>query len=230
MYRYLLIDILVLSVPFLFSFRPKTKFYRRIPYILASFFSVGIVFLAWDIWAANRGDWGFSHRFTTGIRFLGLPLEEILFFLMIPYSCLFIYENLVCYFTDRRVHIPRALNWVVTGTCTVTAILFWDQNYTRTVLIFCGLFFLVTIFFDHDMLESSLFWAYMAITYFPFFLVNYLLTSAPVVWYDPQAIWGIRITTIPLEDFFYSFTMLAFYTLVYRIFRKRTSLGPFLKI
>jgi lycopene cyclase domain-containing protein len=230
MYRYLIIDIFVLSVPFLFSFRRKTKFYRRIPYVLAAFLSVGLVFLAWDVWATAQGDWGFSHLYTTGIRFLGLPLEEILFFLMIPYSCLFIYENLVCYFADKRLPIPRVLNALVVGGCAVSAIAFWGQNYTRTVMIFCGLFFLVTFFYDHDMLESFLFWAYMLITYFPFFVVNYLLTSAPIVWYDPHAIRGLRVTTIPLEDFFYSFNMLAFYTLVYRIFRKRTSVGPFLKI
>ena len=230
MYRYLIIDILVLSVPLLFSFRQRIKFYRRIPYVLAAFLSVGVIFLVWDVWATSRGDWGFSHEYTTGFRFLGLPLEEILFFLMIPYSCLFIYENLVCYFADRHMRIPRVLNALVVGACATAAIVFWGQNYTRTVLIFCGVFFLVTIFYDHEMLESFLFWAYMAITYFPFFVVNYLLTSPPIVWYDSQAIWGVRITTIPLEDFFYSFTMLAFYTLVYRIFRKRTATGPFLKI
>ncbi len=230
MYRYLLIDVLVLSVPFLYSFRRKTRFYFRIPYVLAAFLSVGVVFLAWDVWAASRGDWGFSHEYTTGIRFFWLPIEEILFFLIIPYSCLFIYENLVCYFADRRVRIPRLLNALVVGACWTTAIVFWDQYYTRTVFVVCGLFFMVTIFFDHDMLESLLFWAYMAITYFPFFAVNYLLTSPPIVWYDSKAIWGIRVTTIPLEDFVYSFSMLAFYTLVYRIFRKKTSVGPFLKI
>ncbi|MBD3412911.1 MAG: lycopene cyclase domain-containing protein [Candidatus Aminicenantes bacterium] len=230
MYRYLVIDLLVLSVPLMFSFWGKPKFYRRVPYVLAAFFSVGVVFLTWDVWATAQGDWGFSHQYLVGIHFLGLPLEEILFFLMIPYSCLFIYENLVCYFNDRRILIPRFLNVLVAGASGIAAVLFWSQNYTRTVFIFFGLFFLTTLFFDHDMLESSLFLIYMAITYFPFFLVNYLLTSAPIVWYNPQAIWGVRITTIPLEDFLYSFTMLAFYTLIYRIFRKRTSKGPFLKI
>lgn len=63
MYRHLLIDILVFSGPFLFSFRKKAKFYRRIPYILAAFFSVDIVFLALDIWAPDRGPGDFpSHK------------------------------------------------------------------------------------------------------------------------------------------------------------------------
>jgi lycopene cyclase domain-containing protein len=230
MYRYLIIDVLVLSVPFLFSFHRKIRFYRRIPYVFAAFLSVGIVFLAWDVWAASIGIWGFSDEYITGIRILGLPLEEILFFLMIPYSCLFIYENLVCYFKDRRVRIPRVVSALVVGFCWTIAIVFWDQDYTRTVFFVCGLFFLVTIFYDHEILESLLFWAYMAITYFPFFVVNYLLTSPPIVWYDSRAIWGMRIVTIPVEDFFYSFTLLAFYTLVYRIFRKKSSLGPFLSL
>jgi len=229
MSRYLIIDLLVLAVPLLFSFWGRVKYYRRVPFILAAFAGAGLPFLAWDVWATARGDWGFNPRYLVGMTFLGLPIEEILFFLMIPYSCLFIYENLICHFPDRRFRFPAVLNGAAVTGCLVLALIYWQQNYTRTVLLVCGLFFLITIFFDHEMLESMLFWVYMAITYFPFFLVNYLLTSPPIVWYDPKAIWGLRATTIPLEDFIYSFSMLAFYTLVYRVFRKRTSSGPFLE-
>jgi lycopene cyclase domain-containing protein len=51
--------------------------------------------------------------------------------------------------------------------------------------------------------------------------VNYLLTSLPVVEYNPEAITGIRISTIPLEDFFYSFAMITSWLVVYELLKKR---------
>jgi hypothetical protein len=38
----------------------------------------------------------------------------------------------------------------------------------------------------------------------PFFIVNGILTSLPVIWYNNQATLGIRIGTIPVEDFIYN--------------------------
>jgi hypothetical protein len=44
-----------------------------------------------------------------------------------------------------------------------------------------------------------------------------ILTALPVVPYNPTAIWGPRFITIPLEDFFYNYSLLSFYLLVYRM-------------
>jgi len=66
----------------------------------------------------------------------------------------------------------------------------------------------------------------MLLASFPLFLLfNYLLTSIPVVLYSPQAIWGVRVLTIPLEDFFYNFTMLAVYGFFYFRFRGAFTIG-----
>jgi len=55
----------------------------------------------------------------------------------------------------------------------------------------------------------------MAFSFIPFLIVNYALTSLPVVLYNPASVWGFRILTIPIEDFFYSFSMISFYIIVY---------------
>jgi lycopene cyclase domain-containing protein len=57
-----------------------------------------------------------------------------------------------------------------------------------------------------------------------FLLVNSALTALPVVEYDPKAIFGLRVVTIPIEDFFYNYAMLSLYLLFYR--RHRKSLRP----
>jgi lycopene cyclase domain len=52
------------------------------------------VFAAWDVIATARGHWWFSARFTLGARILGLPVEEWLFFLVVPACAVLTYEAL----------------------------------------------------------------------------------------------------------------------------------------
>ena len=100
---------------------------------------------------------------------------------------------------------------------------FNNQYYTATIFILLGITLLGLFKINPELFRSKIYWYFIALTYLPFFIVNYSLTSIPVVIYNSNAIWGIRITTIPLEDFFYSFTMLTLYLFVYLKFRNPKS-------
>jgi lycopene cyclase domain-containing protein len=54
-------------------------------------------------------------------------------------------------------------------------------------------------------------------------IFNSVLTALPVVEYNSVAIWGVRFGTIPVEDFFYNYSMLSFYLLFYRMIRRETA-------
>ena len=76
----------------------------------------------------------------------------------------------------------------------------------------------VLVLFEYLMpatLRSRNFWIALGLTYLPFLAANGVLTALPIVWYDDTRILGIRAGTIPLEDFFYSFSMLALAALVH---------------
>jgi lycopene cyclase domain-containing protein len=49
----------------------------------------------------------------------------------------------------------------------------------------------------------------------PKLVVNGILTSLPVVSYNPEHIIGLRVGTIPVEDFFYFFGLLLLNVMVY---------------
>jgi lycopene cyclase domain-containing protein len=66
-------------------------------------------------------------------------------------------------------------------------------------------------------LRSRNFWVAIGLTYLPFLAANGILTGLPVVWYDDARILGVRAGSIPLEDFFYSFSMLALAVGVYDV-------------
>jgi lycopene cyclase domain-containing protein len=43
-----------------------------------------ILGVAWDSYAVRAGHWSFDRRYLTGVSLLGLPVEEVLFFVVIP--------------------------------------------------------------------------------------------------------------------------------------------------
>ncbi|MBN3038548.1 MAG: lycopene cyclase domain-containing protein [Candidatus Omnitrophica bacterium] len=89
---YILILLLSLSVPLLCSFWPGLKFYRHIRALFLSMGLVLIIFGGWDVFATYRGHWYFDPEGVWSIRIINLPLEEVLFFFVITFCCIFTWE------------------------------------------------------------------------------------------------------------------------------------------
>jgi len=221
MSEYLLINIFIIIVPLLLIFEQKLKFYKKLPAALISIFIVSTVYIIWDSIAAKAGDWAFNPKYLIGVYFFDLPLEEILFFITVPYSIIFIYETAKFYLKESEIFFSRYIYFSIMILLIVGIILFVDQNYTLIVMIYCLAFIALTLLFFPAIFKSKIFWITILISYVPFLVVNYLLTSLPIVTYNSDAIWGNRFLTIPLEDFFYSFSMISLWLLVYLIADKK---------
>ncbi len=62
-----------------------TRVYARWPRLGATLVPVALVFGAWDSAAIHAGWWHYDTRYLVGVTLPGrLPLEELLFFLVIP--------------------------------------------------------------------------------------------------------------------------------------------------
>ena len=216
MSAYLLIDILIVLIPLLLSFESKLKFYKNISKVCKSIFTVGIIFIIWDVLAVKRGDWSFNQEYVYNINIFGLPIEEILFFAVVPYSILFVYETLRCYIEDRPLKISKAIILYLSIIFIILALMNYGKQYTFTVFVMTAAFLMISYFYMPSFILSKLFLLTILISLIPFFIVNYILTALPVVEYNPQAILGIKIFTIPLEDIFYSFTMISGWLMVYK--------------
>lgn len=227
MINYLLLDILIILFPLLLSFKWKFKYYRYYIALFPSIAIVGAVYIIWDAIVTARGDWWFNYKYLSGISIIGLPIEEILFFIVVPYSCIFIYENLQYFIPDKKIRFNRIFYLLLILVLFLAGLFFYHQDYTILALMSCAFFFLVAVWRSPHILQSRNYWLYIGISMIPFIIFNYLLTSTPIVLYNPIAIWGGdglwngRFLTIPLEDFFYNFSMLSFYLLIYQFFSKR---------
>jgi lycopene cyclase domain-containing protein len=62
-----------------------TGVYARWPRLLATLVPVVVLFGAWDLWAIHTGAWWYDPGYLLGLTLPGhLPLEELLFFVVIP--------------------------------------------------------------------------------------------------------------------------------------------------
>jgi len=223
MLNYLIIDALIISFPLLFSFTWKIKYYKNFKPLFTSIFIVGTIYILWDALVTYRGDWWFNHEYVTDLSIVGLPLEEILFFITVPFACIFIYENLTYFVKDKKVPYNKFAYFFIGGLFILIGLAFRNQDYTILAMFSCALLFFIAAWRGKFMFSSRNYWLYMLLSFIPFIVFNYLLTSLIVVYYNPNAIWGIRVTTIPLEDFFYNYAMLSFYLLVYLYFKNKWS-------
>ena len=103
MINYLTLDLLIIIFPLLLSFKWKFKYYKFYKSLFASITVVGLVYIIWDAIVTFRGDWWFNEEYLIGFKLAGLPIEEILFFIVVPYSCIFIYENFVYFIKDKEI-------------------------------------------------------------------------------------------------------------------------------
>lgn len=219
MSQYLVINIFVIIIPLILSFEKKIKFYKKFRDLSISILTVGSIFILWDMFAVKRGDWYFNTQYINGIYLFSLPLEEILFFITIPYSSIFLYETLKFYLQKKipnnEFHLKKIYPALIIAALLILSVVFINRYYTFTIMSFCAVFLLVSMFLFYDLLTSKLYWIFISATYIPFIIVNYFLTSLPIVIYNPEAIWGIRFLTIPVEDFFYSYSLLSLYLFIY---------------
>jgi len=227
---YTVVDLGIVALPLLLSFDAKVAFYRRWPSALPAILLVALPYLAWDVAATRLGHWAFNPQYSGSIRILGLPPGEVLFFLAIPYACLFTYEVVRAY--SREKSYPLRPQYVAIAAVLFLLIglgfLFLDSRrtgqvrpYSLAAVISVAAFLLVAIRLRPDLFASAYARRWMLLVYLAFIVSNGVLTGLPIVTYSPAAILGWRFFTIPVEDFFYNFAFLGFTLLVYRALEDR---------
>lgn len=221
---YLMIDLGAVLVPFLFSFHPQIAFYKQWRYALPAILLTAIPYLIWDQWFTAEGIWGFNPTYHSSLLIGDMPIEEVLFFICIPYACLFTYWSFRQMFPltlPKRFLTPLyAVLFLIFGLMSTLGHGLW---YTFVDGLFAAAILVVTWFVRRDLLLQ--FFPVYLIVLIPFFIVNGLLTGTaipePIVWYNDAENLAIRAGTIPIEDFAYAFSMLLMSTLLFEVLRKR---------
>jgi lycopene cyclase domain-containing protein len=125
---YLLLNILIISIPLFFSFEKNLKFYKNLPAVFISILTVSTFYILWDIAATYLGDWSFNKDYIGNIYVFNLPIEEIFFFITVPYSCIFIYETVRLYIKRKSIEFRKEFILAVIFLFTANSLYLLDNN------------------------------------------------------------------------------------------------------
>ena len=218
---YLLLMLGSLIVPLIYSFEKQVRFYSKLKYLFPAIAFSGAIFILWDIRFTEYGIWSFNPEYVTGFEIVNLPVEEWLFFLVIPYCCVFIYEIL-------KVKLPQfeKNNFFVALSLALLIAFALLAYFGRQKLYTFFTFFLLTIYFGYTVFRNRFkkhytkFYLAYFISLIPFLIVNGILTALPVVEYNNLHNLGVRVITIPVEDFAYFFLLLLMNVTIYEYLKQ----------
>jgi len=229
-FSYLLINLFSVLVPFLFSFHPSLRFYKTWSALFPAIAISAGLFIAWDVLYTHLGVWGFNGEYLTGIYLFNLPLEEILFFICIPYASVFTYASLkVLIKKDVLAAVAYPISYGLSVGLLIMGLLSVPKLYTSVTFLLSGLFLLYLILKLKPDYLGYYYLSYAIVFAGPFLLVNGLLTGSflenTVVWYDNSQNLGLRVFTIPVEDFIYGFLLILLNVVLYESFLARKGTG-----
>jgi len=220
-FTYLIILITSISAPIALSFDKKVQYYKNFKYIFPSILITAIFFWIWDIRFTANQVWSFNPQYVIGINIFGMPIEEWLFFIAIPYCCIFIYEVLKAYLKDYEYpEFFKEFSWVLVGLFAVISYLFNNQGYTLVTFSFSSVYLGYTILRNKFNSYFTKFYFAYFVSLIPFLVVNGILTSLPIVEYNSAHILNLRIINIPVEDFSYLFLMLLMAITIYEALKE----------
>lgn len=209
--------------PFTLSFDRKLQFFRQWKHLLPALLLVAVPYIIFDIILTRAGVWGFNPSYLTGTYWFDLPVEEWLFFIIIPYASIFLHDVIAFYFPKWQLGkaMAKRLTLLLIVACLAILAAFHGRAYTLYSVLMVLISLLLSLWDKSEVTRRFL--VTFLIILIPFLAVNGILTGSlipeEVVWYNPEEITGLRIFTIPAEDTGYAFSMLLLGLLARNLFR-----------
>jgi len=235
---YLLLNVAVISLPLAFSWHPKIKFFHAWKSFWPACLLVLAGFIAWDVYFTHIGIWGFNGAYLVGWPIFGLPIEEWLFFICIPYACVFTYYVLKSGHTRELGGKGKVILAFFGVVALLMGVLNVEKAYTVSATIPSALLigywlwkkppwlgalmktFMILIpafVITNGVLTGPFFWDWSVINSQPELILD------PVVWYNNAENLGVRLFSIPFDDFFYGFLLIGLNVTVFESFQKRVT-------
>lgn len=223
---YLFLNLFTISIPLIRSFEPRIAYYKSFGSLTKAILIWSGFFLVWDIWYTDLKVWGFNPDYLSGVALFGLPLGEYLFFITVPFACVFIYKCMELFFPKGIISpwVANRISPVVILFCLVVGFRNLDKLYTSVTFLLLGVGLIYITWIARSSWLPRFYESYI-VALLPFFLKNGILTGSfiekEVVWYNNDENLGIRLGTIPFEDIFYGMLLILGIVYFYEKFESR---------
>jgi lycopene cyclase domain-containing protein len=219
-YIALLLGIFALTV--VAEFRKKTGFFSNFKYFIPAMLFSAAIFVTWDLRFEQHSIWTFNSEFLLGINILKLPIEEWLYFILLSFLGVFLYEYAGRRFPDfERPGIFLALSIVLLVFFGILAYISRQKLYPFFTFFLLTVYLGYTIFRNRFKKHFTRFYIAYFILLVPFTIVSGIITALPVIEYNPVQFFGIRLFTIPVENFAFLFLLLIINISIYEYLKER---------
>jgi lycopene cyclase domain-containing protein len=202
--------------------REQSGFFSNLKYLFPAIVFSGAIYVIWNLRFEEKSIWVFNQDFLSGISILKLPLEEWIYFLVMPFSGVFIYEFVKYRFT--KFEYPNTF----LAVSLVLLVIFGTIAYfSRQKLYPFFTFFLLFIYLGYTVFRNRFkkhytkFYLAYFILLIPFIIIDGFITALPAIEYNPAHIFGIRLYTIPIENFASLFLLLIINITIYEYLKER---------
>jgi len=221
-FSYLLILVGTIAVPLFYSYEKQLRFYSNLKYLLPAMLFTGAIFIIMDLRFEQRAIWRFNTEFTIGINILNLPIEEWLYFLAVPFLGVAVYEFLNSRLSDfEHPKIFLALSLFLLILFGVSAYFSRQKLYPFFIFFLLAIYLGYTIFRERFTKHYTKFYLAYFLLLVPFLIVSGLLTALPIIEYNAEFNLGIRLFSIPIENFASLFLLMLMNITIYEFIKER---------
>jgi lycopene cyclase domain-containing protein len=218
--EYLLFNIIVFACPFIASYFGEKGYLPQLKPFAAVLLFVSLPFIIWDHFVTDYF-WSFNPAYTTGLKIGNLPIEEVLFFVTVPYACLFVWIII-----ERKMKVKEQVNSLFPFLfIALIPIGSWyvmrGLEYTGSVYVVFGTIALIDMVTKTHLFQNRKLYTFFLICMGLMLVFNGYLTARPVVTYSEAVKTNIHIGSIPIEDFVYGMSLLSASVWVYKRFREK---------
>lgn len=213
--EYLLFTLIVFVVALAGSFEPRTRFIDKWKYFLPA---IGLYLVPLALWimVASSRHWFYNALYTLPFRLVKVPVEELLYGIILPFFCLTAREIQRLYFPNN---INRDLEWVRVGLFALIPIglVIFRANFEYAGLVCVALG--VVAFADRQIgtnifLQTRTYW-YIAMIVPCAFCFELYLSLRPVIIYEKSYLVNLRLVSVPLETIFFRLSQVLCCTVFY---------------
>jgi lycopene cyclase domain-containing protein len=206
---YLFLLLIFTVIPIIIGRKNLVSFSGKLKFIFPGIAFGTLIFSIWDIRFTQLGIWTFNPDYIVGLEIFTLPVEEYLFFVIVPLSGVFIYEFLKVKLSRfEKPNLFLSVSLILLIFLGITAFLSREKLYPFFT------FFLLTIYFGYTIFRNKFKTHYTKfyLTYFimvvPYLLFSGLLNTIPVKSYDLLHQLNISFFYSPIENLGYLFLLL----------------------
>ena len=197
----LILLLAVAFIPLLFRSGYRTRIFPKLKYFIPAIIFTGAVFLIWDNRFTQIGIWSYNPEYLSGKEIFSLPWERWLYYAVISWVSLFVYEWVKLKFNYLKTdNISVALSLVLLIIFGLIAFFSRQRIYTFFTFFLLAIYFGYTIFRNRFKSHLTSFYVTFLILIVPFFILSVIFVTLPVISYLPEYTLNFRLLNVSVEN------------------------------